>query len=148
MATSQQIPCFADNRAGFFVWSNPLFAERMTDFEFDPCARLQAGTGAARHAIDAGARLTDELRPCTLDSLELPRVDFIKMDVEGAELMALRGGEAALRRHRPRLAISRYHRPEDFFSIPIWLDSLGLGYRFYLDHYTIHHEETVLYAVG
>lgn len=45
----------------------------------------------------------------TLEKLGLPRVDFIKMDIEGAELNALRGGEMSIRRHRPKLAISIYH---------------------------------------
>ena len=56
---------------------------------------------------------------------------------------------STIRRWRPNLgAISIYHRPEDFFVIPAWIDSLGLGYRFYLDHYSIHNEETVLYATA
>jgi hypothetical protein len=78
----------------------------------------------------------------------MPRVDFIKMDIEGSELAALKGASGALREWKPRLAISLYHRVEDFHAIPLWLDSLGLGYRFFLDHYSIHHEETVLYAIA
>jgi hypothetical protein len=39
-----------------------------------------------------------------------------------------------------------FGRDEDFFSIPLWIDALGVGYRLFLDHYTIHNEETVLYA--
>lgn len=88
----------------------------------------------------------------TLDTLvaqgAVERVDFIKMDIEGSELRALRGAVETLRRFRPRLAISLYHRREDFYTIPEFLDGLGLGYRFFLDHYTIHHEETVLYATA
>ena len=76
------------------------------------------------------------------------RVDFIKMDIEGSELDALCGAEESLRRWRPRLAISIYHRPEDYFSIIRYLSMLDLGYRFFLDHYTIHSEETVLYATA
>lgn len=83
----------------------------------------------------------------TLAKLGLSRVDFIKMDIEGAELDALRGGEQAIRRHRPKLAISLYHNPEDFETIPRYLNELGLGYRFYLDHHTIYQNETVLFAV-
>ena len=78
---------------------------------------------------------------------KLHQVDFIKMDIEGAELPALRGAETVLRRFRPKLAISVYHRLSDMVDIPRYLDQLGLGYRFYLGHYTIHLEETVLYAV-
>ena len=76
----------------------------------------------------------------------LPIVDFIKMDTEGAELPALRGAKQTIQRHKPKLAISVYHRLADFFEIPEFLDSLGCGYGFFLRHYTIHAEETVLFA--
>lgn len=74
------------------------------------------------------------------------RIDFIKMDIEGAELEALKGAENTIRRDRPKLAISVYHNLHDFWTIPQWIDGLNLGYRFYLRHFTIHHEETVLFA--
>ena len=101
--------------------------------------------------IDPGARISFDAMPTTtLDEVTthntVPRLDFIKMDIEGSELAALRGAETSIRRWTPKLAISLYHRPEDFFSIPLWIDSLGVGYRFFLDHYSIHREETVLYA--
>jgi hypothetical protein len=76
----------------------------------------------------------------------IPRIDLIKMDIEGSELSALRGATSTIRRCRPKLAISLYHRSEDFFAIPSWIDSLDLGYRFFLEHYSIHHEETVLFS--
>ena len=76
----------------------------------------------------------------------LDRLDFIKMDIEGAEMSALRGAETALRRFRPELAIAVYHSLSDFWAVPQFLDALGLGYRFYLRHFTIHAEETVLFA--
>ena len=80
-------------------------------------------------------------------TFELPRVDFIKMDIEGAELAALRGAEATIRRFQPKLAISLYHSIEDFERIPAYLDSLHLPYRYYLEHHTIYENETVLFAV-
>jgi FkbM family methyltransferase len=76
----------------------------------------------------------------------LPRVDLIKMDIEWAELAALKGGEQTLRGFKPRLAISLYHNKTDLTQIPEYLDALDLGYQFYLDHFTIHQEETVLFA--
>jgi FkbM family methyltransferase len=78
----------------------------------------------------------------------LERVDFVKMDIEGSELAALQGAEKTLRKFRPTLAVSVYHNLSDFWTIPQYLDSLGLGYRFYLRHFTIHAEETVLFAVA
>lgn len=101
--------------------------------------------GATPRSPDAKA-----IRTVNIDHLlergELNHVNFIKMDIEGAELPALQGAEATLRRFRPKLAISVYHRLSDFWQIPQYLDSLGLGYKFYLRHFTIHAEETVLFA--
>ncbi len=77
----------------------------------------------------------------------LPHVDFIKMDIEGAELPALKGAENTLKSFKPKLAVCVYHKKDDFITIPNYLNSLKLGYKFYLGHYTIHAEETVLYAV-
>lgn len=78
----------------------------------------------------------------------IKKIDFIKLDVEGSELAALRGAVSSLHRFRPKLAISIYHRPNDFFELCDFVHDLGLGYSFYLDHYTIHGEETVLYAAA
>jgi hypothetical protein len=78
---------------------------------------------------------------------QIQRIDFIKLDVEGSELAALRGAYASIQRFRPKLAISIYHKPNDFFEIYQFVNDLSLGYTFYLDHYTIWDEETVLYAV-
>jgi FkbM family methyltransferase len=77
---------------------------------------------------------------------EIERVDFIKMDIEGSELNALKGAEQVLRTFRPKLAICLYHNPSDFLTIPEFINSLGLSYEFFLDHITIHREETVLFA--
>lgn len=76
-----------------------------------------------------------------------PRVDFIKMDVEGAELATLQGAEHILRSYRPKLAVCLYHKMEDFFLIPRFLYELDLGYRFYLEHHFVNKWETVLYAL-
>ena len=77
---------------------------------------------------------------------KLPKVDVIKMDIEGAELDALRGAEETIRTFKPRLAISVYHKPKDIVDIPLYLNDLGLGYEFFLDHFTIYEGETVLFA--
>jgi hypothetical protein len=73
-------------------------------------------------------------------------VDFLKLDIEGSELSALKGAQRTLERFRPSLAISLYHSLDDFVSIPAFLNGLNLGYEWYLDHFTIHREETILFG--
>ncbi len=48
----------------------------------------------------------------TVAALGLERVDFIKMDIEGAEPDALIGARETLSRHGPRMVLSTYHEPE------------------------------------
>ena len=86
----------------------------------------------------------------TIDSFvnekKLSKVDFIKMDIEGAEMSALEGGIETIRKFRPKLAIAIYHSLDDFFNIPNWILALGLDYEIYIDHYPIHAEETICFA--
>jgi FkbM family methyltransferase len=77
----------------------------------------------------------------------IARVDYIKMDIEGSELKALKGAEKTIRAFRPRVAISLYHREDDFIIIPEYLHKLDLQYEFFVDHFSIHSEETVFFAI-
>lgn len=71
---------------------------------------------------------------------------IITMDIEGAELEALKGAEKTIRASRPDLAICVYHSPAHLWEIPHYLHNLKLGYQFYLRNYTSFVGETVLYA--
>lgn len=86
----------------------------------------------------------------TIDDLvsenKLEKIDFIKMDIEGAEPYALKGAVETIKKFKPTLAIAIYHSIDDIINIPAWINSLNLGYKFYLGHYTIHKEETILFA--
>ncbi len=57
--------------------------------------------------------MEETIEVTTLDALvtemKLPRVDFIKMDIEGAERNGLKGAARTIERWKPRLAISSYH---------------------------------------
>lgn len=73
-------------------------------------------------------------------------MDFLKLDIEGAESAALKGAEQTLRRFTPRLALAAYHQFDDMWALIRQIDQLDLGYHFAMAHFTPHHEETVLYA--
>lgn len=74
------------------------------------------------------------------------KVDFMKLDIEGAEPFVLEGAEALLKRDRPRLAVCVYHDPEHYVSLAEHIEGLDLGYRFSLRHFTDCSWETVLFA--
>ncbi len=82
----------------------------------------------------AGRRSSPKtVRALTLDSLAPGnRIDFIKLDVEGAELRTLRGGRKVIERDRPNLAVSLYHRTEDLLALTEEVHSYLPGHRLYL----------------
>lgn len=77
---------------------------------------------------------------------KLEKIDFIKMDIEGAEMAALIGATETIRKFKPKLAISAYHKIVDFVEITNFIKSLEPSYKIFVEHYTIHSEETVIYA--
>jgi FkbM family methyltransferase len=83
----------------------------------------------------------DQLRPSKIkvplttidllvEELHLPRVDFIKMDIEGSEKWALRGGTQTIRKFRPRMALSTEHLPDDAYAIPHTVKTISADYDF------------------
>jgi FkbM family methyltransferase len=61
--------------------------------------------------------------------LKLERVDFIKLDTEGAEKKALAGGRQTIAKYKPRMEISVDHLPEDPEQVPVIARSINPGYR-------------------
>lgn len=74
------------------------------------------------------------------------RIDLIKMDIEGAEQKAIAGARETIRAHRPKLQICLYHSHSDFLHIPVIVNELAPGYRFWVGHHTPFGNECVLYA--
>jgi len=70
----------------------------------------------------------------------------IKMDIEGAEMKALRGAKQLISRYKPDLAISVYHCVNHLWDVPLLINSWGLGYKFWLKCHNSFTMETVLYA--
>ena len=111
---------------------------------------------------EAGATRTDKLdsnEESTIEEAEtitiddfceeknLQKLDFIKMDIEGAERDALEGARKSIQRFKPKLAISGYHRDDDFFVLSNLILDIEPSYKLYIRHHSVHDNETVIYAI-
>lgn len=75
------------------------------------------------------------------------RVTFIKMDIEGSEIPALKGAREVIVRNRPKLAVCVYHKTSDFWEIPLLLKQFVPEYRLRMKHHAkVNCLGTVLYA--
>lgn len=73
--------------------------------------------------------------------------NYIKLDVEGAEENALLGMRRTVERHRPMLAVSVYHHPQDLLLLPLLIASWDLGASLYLRMHRAHCFDTVMYVI-
>ena len=78
---------------------------------------------------------------------KINKLDYIKMDIESAEPNALRGAQKTIKKFKPDMAICIYHAPSHLWDIALYLNSLNIGYNFYIHHHSSTCCETVLYAV-
>lgn len=94
----------------------------------------------------AAAAATTTIRCVALDDV-LPGLqpDFIKLDIEGAEMAALNGMKKTLTRARPRLTVCLYHRPQDIWEIPAFVSEI-YG-KVYIRQHGAFGWDTVLYAL-
>ena len=94
--------------------------------------------------IDHSNRSPAKTQLTTLDlyvrEKKLPSVDFIKLDIEGAELSMLKGAADSITRFKPKLAISAYHKREDVFTLAKFLKSLRPDYEFAFRQYESSYE--------
>ncbi|HTP49825.1 MAG TPA: FkbM family methyltransferase [Anaeromyxobacteraceae bacterium] len=116
---------------------NPSLAGRVEIVPEALRARSESGGSAPARSIDD-----------FVEASGLERVDFVKLDIDGAEKDALAGAERTLRRFRPRLAIAVHFRPEDIGVTPAHVLGLGLGYRVFLGQYAPGAWETTLFATA
>lgn len=84
----------------------------------------------------------------TIDSiLNGERVGFIKMDIEGSEEQAINGAIDTIRKWKPYMAISVYHKSTDIWRIPLTILDICDHYDFAFRHYSLCWADTVLYAL-
>jgi FkbM family methyltransferase len=105
------------------------------------------GSGlASAHASGTGAIEVDCFPLDDILNGETPTL--VKMDLEGAEIDALLGGETSIRRAGPSMAICVYHCPDHLWSIPLLLRRMLPKHKLYLRPHGYEGWDLVCYAVA
>jgi len=78
-----------------------------------------------RKSVDAQTISIDEF----VKEERLDKVDFIKMDIEGSEAKALLGAKETLKKFKPKLALSIYHKFNDFYQLPLLIKKINPDYK-------------------
>jgi FkbM family methyltransferase len=87
------------------------------------------------------------IRTVSIDDACDEAVTLIKLEIEGSELRALEGARKTIQRDRPKMALSIYHKPEDFLTITDFVANTGLQYKMSLrQHNALLPDATVCYC--
>jgi FkbM family methyltransferase len=109
--------------------------------------QFESHGGTDSSISDAGG---DFVQAVSLDNL-IPKaspINYIKMDIEGAELKALSGASQIIQTHTPHLAICIYHQPTHLWEIGLWIHHhFKDKYTFHIRTYAEQTFETVLYCI-
>jgi len=127
---SSKISCYSKG-----VWSK----NETLNFSFNGIGSAVCDNGEEKISV---VKLDD-----FLSEQEKGKITFIKMDIEGAEIDALRGMSEIIKNNKPKLAVCVYHKPEHFWEIPFLIKSLSPDYKIYFRQHAISRLETVCYAV-
>lgn len=94
---------------------------------------LFSAEGNRNSGVFANAKSVKEVSGRKLDSVLCGKgVDYIKYDVEGAEYEALQGSVETIQALSPKMLVSLYHRSEDIFKLPLYINEKFPTYKLYL----------------
>ena len=125
----RKLSAFADGNEKIVPINAAAWNESTTLF-FDDSGNRNAGL-----AEDGISKRRVEVKAVTLDSIFSDGIDYIKYDVEGAEKEALDGSREIIRKYRPDLLISIYHRTEDLHKLVLQLHGICPEYKIYIRRY-------------
>lgn len=106
--------------------------------------RFNPDQGSASAVAEEGAV---EISVTTLDEAVSAKTTFIKTDLEGWDIEALKGARRHIREYHPKLAISVYHQAIDFWRIPEFVLALRDDYELRMQHYTEGWSETIMFFI-
>ena len=122
------------------IASNILFSNSETEINF-------LSMDLNRQAVKMKSTTIDKFT----EENNIEKIDYIKMDVEGAEKNILEGAIKTIKKFKPSLAIAIYHGGklfmEDFYNIPIFIKNvINEDYEYYIRTFSPWGGETILFC--
>lgn len=115
---------------------------------------LNCGLGAKKESLEEsntnqhhGSHDYQATNTNTIDNLIDEKIDFIKLDIEGAEQDAIIGAKETIKKYTPLLAICIYHKANDWYKVPSLVLQINNEYEIYIRHYMEGIYETVMYFI-
>ena len=123
-----------------------LFNQALWSKDCDLYVSEEAGLSRTYAGIESNVKAR------TIDSFvaeKCIKVDFIKLDCEGAEMEILEGAAHIIKNHKPQMAISIYHSISDLYEIPAFILKLNPTKSIRFHHYDDYRiRETIMYILN
>jgi FkbM family methyltransferase len=108
--------------------------------------RKNEGNEFIGQPIDYSEERLQPIQAVNIDSLGLPRLDFIKIDIEGMEMEALAGGASSIAQHRPAMLIESIKA--DAAALRGWLAARGYAiFEMGINVLAVHASDPILAAI-
>lgn len=123
-----------ENKDNVYAYNVGVGDSRHNDYVYSTDKVTMMGA-VGNNRFNAENPYIDRILVDTLDNMvgNVP-VTYIKMDVEGAEMSALRGAVKIIQENNPQMLLSGYHKLTDIWEIPMFISEITKDYKLFLGH--------------
>ena len=144
--------CLEPDPQNLISLNNNIVSKNLSDIQV---LEIAVGNENAVLKFDAtgggGAGLSDSgsinVNCVRIDDFFNEEITFIKFDIEGAELSALKGAYDTIQKYKPKLAVCIYHLPNDLWEIILYIKEQFPFYDFSVRTHQYDGLDFVLYAI-
>lgn len=144
--------CLEPDPENLISLNNNIFSKNISNTEVynfavgneNAVLKFEATGGGGAGLSDKG---TINVQCKRIDDFFNEEISFIKFDIEGAELDALKGAYNTIQKYKPKIAICIYHLPNDFWEIILYIKEKFPFYNLSVRTHQYDGLDFVLYAI-
>lgn len=130
------------------VYNNAVWEEKTTLYFENPTDTNEMTSGrVSENNLGKEIVEADSLDHMLMASENAKPIDIITMDIEGAEIKALKGAVELIKQNHPILAISIYHEISHLWEIPQLIHEIDDDYKLFIRHHRWNIADTVCYGI-